>query len=228
MDLKFVEGGTIFDVRAFQGRVDADSLFGEFTCKFVDVYSERAILITGDEIINNLEVLANDHILAFNFFRGAYGYKFSGRIATAELVEKAVLLNLITDVEQFSRRKAPRVDIFIPVSIFAATEGGIKDELITTETSLDISRGGLSVVTNNKLGGSINKEDSYFLDFMLDGLRFSILSKLVHSGKTSNLFSYKFVHAFQFQGGEHDRLSTAMFGYNLKARGSHKKHLPML
>jgi len=219
MELRFLSPNTIIDVQAYSGKIEIENLRYEFMCRFVGVHTGASLLVKSGEISDNLEILADNHILAFTFFRGAHGYSFTGKIGSTELIDECVLIDVMTPVEQYNRRKNPRIDVFAPVSIFEISDEGEKGEVIATETVLDVSSGGISVATNTKLDEVIQVGKEYFLDFRIDNRFFSMRSNLVHSGYCRNLFTYKFLHAFEFQDvAEPIRLVDALFNYGLKGR----------
>lgn len=217
MELRFIEADTIFDVQIYESKVTIENLHKEFVCRFVSMYGENSILVSSKENLGNLEFLGSDRIFVFNFFRGAYGYKFMGRTAEPAIVDSSICIEVFSNIEQYSRRKAPRLDLIAPVHVFAAGADGFKAELICTESSLDISRGGMAVVTNAKLGGIIEKGKEYFLDFKLAEQYFSLRATLVHSGNCTVISSYKFLYAFEFKNhGNHEKLADAIFAHRLR------------
>ena len=210
---------TPMDVQAYRGMItEIEHLRYEFMCKFVGVHTQQSLLVKSGELVEKLEYLADNHVLLFSFFRGAYGYSFTGKIGSLELVDdEFVVISVLSPVEQYNRRKSPRVDVFTPVSIFEVVDEKQKGEMLTSEAILDISSGGLSVVTNSKLDDILEVDKDFFLDFKLGRGYFSMRAKLVHSGFTRNLFTYKYLHAFEFQDQpEAARLSNAIFDYGLK------------
>jgi len=216
MEFKFIERDTIIDVQVYAGVVDLDNLAMEFTCKFVDVYKDVLLMMTGSALEENLELLTQDHVLVFNFFRGAFGYRFTGKIGDMTRIDGNILVQATSKLEQYSRRRYPRIDLSTFVSVFALATDGTRGEMIATESSLDISRGGIAIVTSNTLNQQIQIGHEYVLDFKLGNLTFSLLAACVHSGDVTSLFSYKFLHAFEFKNlTDYQRLENAMFKHRL-------------
>jgi len=216
MELKFVEQGTIMDVQAYHNVVGLDNSYKNFLCKYIEIYKENLILISCQDMAEDISSLKDGCILVFNFFRGAFGYEFSGRVAETSLHEGNVVIQVLSTVEKYSRRKSPRVEIITPVNIFAAAEEGEpKGMFISTESTLDISNGGISIVTNND-EINIQKGKAYVLEFLLHKQTFTIFARLVHSGDCQKLFTYKYVHAFEFRYyTDYERLANAIFNHKL-------------
>jgi len=216
MELKFLEKDTIMDVQGYKGKVDVDNAHHAYLCKFVDVDKDNHIVVSCKELQQRMNDLKDGHVFVFNFFRGAFGYKFNGKLSDHRVIGDEVSIKVITEVEKYSRRKNPRIEISTGLEIFEA-DG---ETLIATEQVFDISRGGMSAVGNNsKVVANMHADKEYVLKFTLDGKLFSILSRLVHSGETQKTFSYKYLYAFAFVDfSEHSRLTNAMFNHGLKSR----------
>ncbi|MCL2752539.1 MAG: PilZ domain-containing protein [Defluviitaleaceae bacterium] len=216
MEIRFIEEGTKMDIQVLSTKntcLNNKSFLGTF------LYFEggSTFLIQCDELYVHANSLTSECVLSISFFKGAEVAVFKARLNGTPLFngQYALSLTAITPIEKHSRRKSPRIEASFPVNIYNADAA----QLISKETTFDVSNGGLCVSTNNRL--PLIQGENYHVEFSLKPPQvFSMTARLVRSGDHNQTVSYRFDHAFVFDYPEDNektsKLALALFEYKLK------------
>ena len=216
MELRFIEEGVKMDIQISAKKntyIDGKNFLGTFLRSDFgnDFY------VQCDELYVHANTLTPECALNISFFKGAEVAMFRARLSDTRLLggRYVLLLTAISPIEKHSRRRSPRIEASFPINIYTGNEV----DLISKETTFDISNGGICVVTNNRL--PLKQGETYHLEFSLGPSQiFSLTTRLVRSGNSDQNLNYRFDHAFVFDYPEGDektnQLALALFDYRLK------------
>jgi len=219
MEIRFIDDGTKMDIQVFSKKnlhLDEKA----FLATFLNSDRGNNFSIECDELYVHANSFAAGCYFEISFFKGAEVNSFRARINGSSLVfgRNAILMTAISPIEKSNRRKTPRIEASFPVNIYHSI-GSMSGELISKETTYDVSNGGINVVTNVKL--PIVPNNNYHVEFSIGpGRTFSLVARLLRSGNSPKNLNYRFDHAFIFDYPDGDekisKLALALFDYRFR------------
>lgn len=191
---------------------------------FHSALSDDIFYVSSMQLFRHLDSLNPDAYLKITFSSKAKMYQFKAKAinATSKAGQFLVLIEMHSEIEEFSRRKYPRDELVVKVSLFGLPETDLNKERFNTQDyipvftckTFDIGAGGMCLVSNDKI---ISKYGPYYLlEFILNGKdTFVLPAKMVRQGNCpqTSLYRYDYGICFLFDQmpEEQKRLTRALF-----------------
>jgi hypothetical protein len=220
MDFRFIDEGTRMDIQQV-GADNAPKYYGIFEKMDKGV----SFLISCDPLLERFDEIDLSQIFAFTYYRGAEAYTFDAKIVERQvhLYNNMLLVTATSLIKKSSLRAAHRIQVQFPVSIHDKVEANaIKPGgLVCTGTMFDVSRNGLTFVSNEKINLQLRKV--YMASFSIQGSTFRFPVEFVRSAERGLSPLYRYDYAFMYNGAESltddlNRMTLALFENQLKGR----------
>jgi hypothetical protein len=217
MDFRFIDDGTRMDIQQM-GAPDAPTYYGIF----IGMEKGVSFLISCDPLYERFEGLDLNLIYTFTFFRGAEAYTFDAKITKRlqHFNANALLFTATSLVNKYSRRTAHRIRVQMSAKLFekADSEPEMLGKHICTGEMYDVSRGGLTLLSNDKINLQLRKV--YMSEFVVNGITFRFPVEYVRGSERSLSPLYRYDYAFMYNGDNLteslNRLTLALFEQQLK------------
>lgn len=221
MHLKFWEKGTNLSIGLYTGK---DEIGEEFGATFYELIDDMNFFAESAPLFNALRELLTPPKLKIAFFRGSNMFAFTGKCKALNVVDGRYLTHIeqASPIEQSSRRKDPREELNIRVSLYGLPESQLHQPSYSlpgerpdfTSSTLNVSAGGLCLVSNDKLK---SVHEPYFLASFSLGSKdhFLLPAKLVRRSNCPQTVLYKYDYGlfflFDSMPEEKQRLQMSIF-----------------
>ena len=200
MQLKFIENGTRLDVQVATDGSRAyteKNLFGTF----VDSKTDLLFLLDCQELLARERTPQEGDFMRFTFFRGAESFTFEGKLISIldDFGRKLLLVNAVSPIEKSSRRKAQRIQISLPVTLYrpSFTQNDIPGEFSSNLTAFDISSTGICLLSNQKL--DLLDGDDFVVELHVpNSIPYLFPAKHIRTGNCPQFVQFNYDHAFSF------------------------------
>ena len=201
--------------------VDNRATGSAYEAEFRHEESDTTFVVNSLQLYNNYDKLVYQTKFIVAFEVGPMIYTFSARLKEKQRAPFLVEIELLGKVKAFNRRKLERDEILFKVNIYnlppdymKATEfSSLANNPILSDTTFDISTGGMCVISNTMLK---SKYEPFFLVELIiaAGVVFHIPAKLVRRENYSRTVIGKYDYGFQFLfehiPNEQNRLMSAI------------------
>jgi len=218
MEFRFIDDGTKLDIQR-KSAPDEATYYGTFEKldKGVTFFLSCDVLYEQHTQIDPAE------LFIFTFFRGAEYFTFEGRMGeTARLgFVNAISVTATTLISRFSRRSTHRIRVRSNVNIHALDPANENQPgaLLCTGLIHDISRGGLTFLSNEKI--PLDLRHSYLAVFTVNHLTYHLPVEYVRGSERAISPHYRYDYAFMFNGDdlteELNKMTLGLFEQQIKA-----------
>jgi hypothetical protein len=207
------------DIRQ-KDKPDAPTYFGIF----VKMEKGVSFLVSCDPLNERFDDLDLNLIYSFTFFRGAEAFTFDAKILERKqyFQTNTLLFNATSLMDSFNRRGAHRVRVQVSMNVYLKDDE-MPDklgELICSGPMHDVSRGGLTLLTNEKINLQLRKV--YMSEFVINQITFRFPIEYVRGSERSLCPLHRYDYAFMYNSDGGDlleslnRLTLALFEHQLK------------
>ena len=185
--------------------VDNRATGNAFEAEFKYVESTNSLIVNSMQLYNNYDTLYNKTQFIVAYEIGPMIYTFSTRLIAKNRTPFLVELELIDKIKAFNRRKREREELMVRVYLYdlppeylkATDFKTILGSSIISDTTFDISTGGMCIITNAILK---SKYEPYFLAELVITPKdiFFIPVKLVRRTIYQRIAIGKYDYGFQF------------------------------
>jgi hypothetical protein len=218
MDFRFIDDGTQMDI-CQKNADDAPTYYGTFD----KIVRGATFNVTCDPLYEKFDALDLNIIYVFTFYRGADAFTFDAKLTEKldDFHHQTLVFTATTTVSTYSRRSAHRLQIQIPIQIFEKDDEKPlqKGENICEGITYDISRGGLTVLSNERLKLELRKV--YITEYEINKTIFRMPVEFVRVSERGLSPMFRLDYAFMYSGGETlkeelNRMTLALFEHQLK------------
>ena len=207
----------------------------EYSATFYDMYdvkTDRSFIAKSSDLSKAYNSFDRDTEIRVSFAQGPNVYSFAGR-AIGKTQSDMVIIEQTTEIDTENRRKFERDEIRVEVKIYPLLETQTSESRyaipnerpIITDTSFDVSAGGMCIVTNTTFN---TRYDPYYLvEFSItDKELFLLPAKLVRRSNYARSrigkYDYGFQFLFEHMPEETGRLTKAILSKKLSFFGSRR------
>lgn len=227
MFLRILDKNTRLEIQLEMNGVESETIY---SATFYELINDTAFFARSNDLYNDFYDLQGDVYLRVNFTQSGNMYTFTGKPKDVSLdgTSKLVRIEQLTPIKEANRRKYHRYDMELNVRLYGLREADLKSgriekasqQPVFSSTTLDISSGGLCVVSNKTL--SPEYDPFYIAEFEIPGEPvFTLPVVLLRRGDCPQLALYRYDYGFQFifdhTPGEMKRLITALFNTRFTA-----------
>ena len=205
MYLGNIQRGTKLNINE-ETREDEDSVFDEYEAVYHYLESDVLFLVKCVEMFEDFDNINRESRMSINFKNGPIDCTFYGIVKEKRGNSDILLMEQVSDIEENSRRKHARDEHHFDIRIFGMPEEKLKDPANygktgshpdMTDTTFDISTGGLCVITNRTLKSE--HDPFYLLEVTLSEKQtFRLPAKLVRISKNPRSKIGKVEYSFQY------------------------------
>jgi c-di-GMP-binding flagellar brake protein YcgR len=215
---------TIFEERDHRAIGDA------YEAAFRYMENDSNFIIHSAMLYEAYDMLDSDMVLRISFTDGPNLYTFSGHIIEKLRGVGLLMIEQLTQIDTYSRRRYDRDELRLDVSIYGLAEAMLAMPAYAVPASrpnlsdkiFDISAGGMCVITNTNLNSE--HDPFYLMEFNLnESDNFLLPAKLVRRSNSPRTkigrYDYGFQFLFDARLDEKDRLTNAILLRKLSMLG---------
>jgi hypothetical protein len=223
MEFRFIDDGTHMDIQEMNNP-NAPTYYGVF----VKVEKGVTFLISCDPLYDCFDELDLSKIYSFTFFRDANGFTFDAKITEKyqHFYSNTLRCNATSLVKSFNLRTAHRIRVLqMTANLYEKSDNkpNMLGNLIYTGPIYDVSRGGITLISNDKI--KIQLHNIYMAEFVVNNETFRFPVEYLRGSERSLSPLYRYDYIFTYKGENLtenlNRLTLALFENQLKGGLGH-------